>query len=252
MSENKFMKKYDVLYYDSDVNENIRMVPLMKIFGDVSAIHEEELAYEGIKYLKDHELSWIIYSYSIDIKKPIPYKSSINVETYLEGIKKFYACRVYKVYNEKNELVAEGKIIFLLIDLEKRRAVRIPKEYCELINMNDTGEVELKSTKVEKLIREDLESNIYVRRSDIDFNKHVNNTKYLEWTMEATPECILDEYSLISAKIKYEKEVRLGDDVNIICQWDEIEEGYKCLYKIVNNRLGEVSASIETIWKKEF
>ena len=195
MSENKFMKKYDVLYYDSDVNENIRMVPLMKIFGDVSAIHEEELAYEGIKYLKDHELSWIIYSYSIDIKKPIPYKSSINVETCLE---------------------------------------------------------ELKSTKVEKLIREDLESNISVRRSDIDFNKHVNNTKYLEWTMEATPECILDEYSLISAKIKYEKEVRLGDDVNIVCQWDEIEEGYKCLYKIVNNRLGEVSASIETIWKKEF
>ncbi|MDU4471954.1 MAG: thioesterase [Clostridium perfringens] len=118
MSENKFMKKYDVLYYDSDVNKNIRMVPLMKIFGDVSAIHEEELAYEGIKYLKDHELSWIIYSYSIDIKKPIPYKSSINVETYLEGIKKFYACRVYKVYNEKNELVAEGKIIFLLIDLD--------------------------------------------------------------------------------------------------------------------------------------
>ena len=223
MSENKFMKKYDVLYYDSDVNKNIRMVPLMKIFGDVSAIHEEELAYEGIKYLKDRELSWIIYSYSIDIKKPIPYKSSINVETYLEGIKKFYACRVYKVYNEKNELVAEGKIIFLLIDLEKRRAVR-----------------------------EDLESNISVRRSDIDFNKHVNNTKYLEWTMEATPECILDEYSLISAKIKYEKEVRLGDDVNIVCQWDEIEEGYKCLYKIVNNRLGEVSASIETIWKKEF
>ena len=109
------------------------------------------------KYLKDHELSWIIYSYSMDIKKPIPYKSSINVETYLEGIKKFYACRVYKVYNEKNELVSEGKIIFLLIDLEKRRAVRIPMEYCELINMSDTGEVELKSTKVEKSIREDLE-----------------------------------------------------------------------------------------------
>ena len=31
MSENKFMKKYDVLYYDSDVNKNIRMVPLMKM-----------------------------------------------------------------------------------------------------------------------------------------------------------------------------------------------------------------------------
>ena len=30
MSENKFMKKYDVLYYDSDVNKNIKMVPLMK------------------------------------------------------------------------------------------------------------------------------------------------------------------------------------------------------------------------------
>ena len=30
MSENKFMKKYDVLYYDSDVNKNIKMVPLFK------------------------------------------------------------------------------------------------------------------------------------------------------------------------------------------------------------------------------
>ena len=55
MSENKFMKKYDVLYYDSDVNKNIKMVPLMKIFGDVSAIHEEELVYEGINFLKDNK-----------------------------------------------------------------------------------------------------------------------------------------------------------------------------------------------------
>lgn len=252
MGKNNFFKTYDVLYYDSDVNENIKMVSLMKIFGDISSIHEEELAHEGIKYLKENKLSWIIYSYSIDIKKSIKYRSKIKVETYLEGIKKFYASRVYKIYDENNNFLAEGKIIFLLIDLEKRKAVRIPKEYCELINMSDCGEVELKSTKVEKLVREDLEALISVRRSDIDFNKHVNNTKYLEWTMEATPECILDDYSLISAKIKYEKEVRLGENVNIICQWDEIEEGYKCLYKIVNEASGENSASIETIWKKEF
>ena len=252
MGEKKFEKNYDVLYYDSDINNNIKMVSLMKIFGDISSIHEELIALEGIKYLKDNNLSWIIYSYSIDIKRPILYKSKIKVETYLDGIKKFYACRVYKVYDENNMLLAEGRIIFLLIDLERRRAVRIPKKYCELINMSDNGEVELKSTKIEKLIREDLESTIFVRRSDIDFNKHVNNTKYLEWTMECTPECILDEYSLVSAKIKYEKEVILKDEVNIICQWDEIQNGYKCIYKIINKRLGEVSASIETLWKKEF
>lgn len=252
MSENKFMKKYDVLYYDSDINKNLKLVPLMRIFGDISALHEEELAHDGVKYLKDLGLSWVIYSYSINVHKKIPYKSSVSVETYLEGIKKFYACRVYRVYNENNDFVAEGKIIFLLIDLKKRRAVRIPKEYCELINMGDNGSIELKSTKVEKLVREDLESNISVRRSDIDFNKHVNNTKYLEWVLEATPECILDEYSLISAKIKYEKEIRFGDCVKIICQWDEVEEGYKCLYKVLNDSQGEVSAFIETVWKKEF
>lgn len=252
MGEKKFEKNYDVLYYDSDVNNNIKMVSLMKIFGDIASIHEELIASEGIKYLKDNNLSWIIYSYSIDVKRPILYKSKIKVETYLDGIKKFYACRVYKVYDENNMLLAEGRIIFLLIDLERRRAVRIPKEYCELINMGDNGEVELKSTKIEKLIREDLEATIFVRRSDIDFNKHVNNTKYLEWTMECTPECILDEYSLVSAKIKYEKEVILKDEVNIICQWDEIQDGYKCIYKIINKKLGEVSASIETLWKKEF
>lgn len=252
MSENKFSKKYDVLYYDSDVNKNIKMVSLMKIFGDVSTAHEESLALEGMKYLQDHGLSWIIYSYSIDVKKPIEYKSSIKVETYLDGIKKFYACRVYKVYNEQEELIAEGRIIFLLIDLEKRRAVRIPKEYCELIKMPEGGEVELKSTKIDKIEREDLEAKVLVRRNDIDYNKHVNNTKYLEWVIEATPECILDDYSLIESKIKYEKEVRLGDEVKVLCQWDEIEDGYRCLYRIENCGEHETAALIETIWKKDF
>lgn len=252
MNENKFSKNYDVLYYDSDVNKNLKMVSLMKIFGDVSAIHEEELASEGVKYLKDQGLSWIIYSYSIDIKKPIEYRKSIKVETYLDGIKKFYASRIYKVYNEASELIAEGKIIFLLIDLEKRRAVRIPKEYCELINMVEGGEVELKSTKIDKIVREDLEAKVLVRRNDIDYNKHVNNTKYLEWVIEATPECILDDYSLIQSKIKYEKEVRFGDEVKVLCQWDEIEDGYRCLYRIEKCEEHETAALIETIWKKEF
>ena len=252
MNENKFSKSYDVLYYDSDINRNLKMVSLMKIFGDISALHEEALTSEGVKYLKDRGLSWIISSYLIDIKKPIKYRNSIKVETYLEGVKKFYASRVYKVYNEDLELIAEGKIIFLLIDLEKRKAVRIPKEYCELINMVDGGEVELKSIKIDKIVREDLESNILVRRNDIDYNKHVNNTKYLEWIIEATPECILDEYSLIQSKIKYEKEVRFGNKVKVVCQWDEIEEGYKCIYRIDKCEENETAATIEAIWKKEF
>ena len=86
MSENKFMKKYDVLYYDLDVNENIRMVRLIKNFWlCILQSMRKESAYEGIKYLKDHELSSIIYSYSIDIKKSQYHiKVSINVETYLK------------------------------------------------------------------------------------------------------------------------------------------------------------------------
>ena len=47
------------------------------------------VSYTHLDVQKRQESSWIIYSYLIDIKKPITYKSSINVETYLEGIKKF-------------------------------------------------------------------------------------------------------------------------------------------------------------------
>lgn len=241
-------KEYEVHYYDTNYRLECKMSSIINYFCDIGT-EQSELLGVGIDSLTEKRLAWVFYKYDIKVNRYPRYGEKIKVVTMAKSFKKFYASRAYEIYDSNNEKIVEGEGIFLLINIDKRRAVRIPDDQYEIYGVDIENCPDIKPTKLEKLTEVMYESNFKVRYGDIDSNMHVNNVKYIEWAVESLPLDIVLNYELKQLSVIFQKECRYGAEVSSTCQTKEIEEGIKILHKIEDSEGTELSVLV-TKWEK--
>ena len=129
----------------------------------------------------------------------------------------------------------EGSALFLLIDIVKRRAIKITDDQYKAYNVdkNSTTKKLIGSLeRLEKVKNKEYVSNFKVRYSDIDFNKHVNNVKYVQWFMDSIPQEIREEYELKEIDILFEHECYYNDEIKCVCEIHKNEDNLLVLSNI--------------------
>lgn len=224
-------KEYEVHYYETNYRLECKISSIINYFCDIGTKQSEELGV-GIDYLIEKRLAWVFYKYDIKVNRYPKYGEKIRVRTFAKSFKKFYASRGYEIYDENNNKIVEGEGIFLLINIDRRRAIRIPEDqYISYgIDIDDCPDINI--TKLEKLNKEMYKNNFKVRYGDIDSNMHVNNVRYVEWALESLPLDIVLNYELKELSVIFEKECRYGVEVIASCEVRENEEGLIILHKI--------------------
>ncbi len=62
--------------------------------------------------------------------------------------------------------------------------------------------------------------------SDLDYNGHVNNARYIEWIMDLFPLDFLYKYQLAEMDIKYEQEIKHGQKVILDFKFDKVDNTF--------------------------
>ena len=229
-----YEKMYEIHYYECDKNLNCTLESIMNFLGDVGNKHAESLNV-GMEYLTERNLTWVFYKYNIKINRYPKYEEKIKVKTVAEEFKKFYALRTNEIYDENNIKIVEGSALFLLIDIVKRRAVKITDDQYKAYNVDkgSTGKNLIgRLERLEKVKNNEYVSNFKVRYSDIDFNKHVNNVKYVQWFMDSVPQEIREEYELKEIDILFEHECYYNDEIKCVCEIHKNEDNLLVLSNI--------------------
>ena len=100
--------------------------------------------------------------------------------------------------------------------------------------------------KFAALGRVDAAARILVRRSDHDFNDHVNNVHYVEWALEAAPEAFRGKlpYGL---DIVFRQAAHAGDELESRV---EVADDATLRHAIVRPSDGTLLATAETKWER--
>ncbi|WP_040214721.1 acyl-[acyl-carrier-protein] thioesterase, partial [Clostridium polynesiense] len=249
MNKNSFVKEYEVRYYEVDYKQRLLPTALLNYFGDMAMAHSEKCGV-GLEYLKEKNLAWVLYKYDIEIFKYGILNEKIKITTEAYGFKKFYAYRNFYAENSRGEKIAEGKAVFLLINYERRRPVRIPEDFYAAYGAEGDIKEEIKLYKLQRLTDAAEERTFTVRYTDIDTNTHVNNVKYLDWLIEAVPLNIVKNSFLKNIKIDYLKECFYGDTIKSKAEIFNEENSTKIIHKIVNQEDKEITLA-ETYWVKK-
>lgn len=251
MNKQKFNKQFDVHYYEINKDAKATPIAMLNYLEECAVAHSESIGY-GIDKLKEQGIGWILKRWSVHIIKYPARNEKVIVETWPSKFERFYAHREYMIKDQSGEIIGRVSSLWILVSIEKKRPQRIPKQLGEAYGLDPIKAVEESFSELFWVGEPELVKEFQVRRSDIDTNNHVNNTKYVEWILECVPPEIYEDYNLSDLEVEYKKEIDYGFSITSNCR-RLVEDGgnCQCIHSIVNRDTGTELAAAKTMWNKK-
>jgi acyl-ACP thioesterase len=246
-----FTKKYEIHYYEVNSKLRCKLSSIVDFICDIGT-QQSELLGGGIEYCTKENCAWVFYKYDIKMHRYPMFGETISITTQPVGFKKFYGLRKYIIKDGKGDLIGEALALFFLIDIEKRRPMRIQQEQYDFYGVDGDVDYDISIDKMGKINKEECKyhKQFSIRYSDIDSNNHVNNVKYFEWAIEAIPLDVINNYTLKRIKVIFEKETTYGDVISSSVAIREIDENNLKSYHIITNNEGIEVTLLEADWQK--
>ncbi|MBU5426336.1 hypothetical protein KQI41_07900 [Tissierella pigra] len=243
----KYRKHFEIPYYESDKNGRLRQVSLLEYLGETSGEHTDYLGFNS-EDIKELNCAWMLNRWKVKVLRYPKVKEKIIIETWTSKMDRFYANREFKIYDEENNEIGRASTVWIFIDMNKKKPVRIPTILFEKVNLVEEINFEdFYDFKKTIDIKDTLD--FHVRKSDIDYNNHVNNTKYLSWVLETIPEDIYENCQLSEFELLYKKEAVYGNTIlagiNIL---NEKNHEKDFIHKIMDIDTNEIHALGMTRW----
>ncbi|MCQ4924265.1 thioesterase [Tissierella carlieri] len=244
----KYKKMFQIPYYDADKYRRATPIAILTYLGETSGAHTDHIGF-GVDKLQALNYGWMLNRWKVKIRRYPNVKENITIETWTSGVDKFYATREFIIYDEKAIEIGRASTVWIFLNMEKKRPIRVPAEFIKAINpVEEKTFDDFYDFKKEIEIEEYID--FHVRRSDIDYNNHVNNTKYLSWMLETIPEYIYENYMLEEFEILYKKETTYGNTIlsgsNEVNKTDDL---YKYFHNILDKDNKENHSMGVTKWK---
>jgi acyl-ACP thioesterase len=200
-------------FTDVDPSGRITLFSLFDYFQKASIKHAEMLGV-GREYLKARVQVWVLSRMSVIIERRPALDEKCVLNTWPRSFEKLFAIRDYDIKDTHGNILVRGRSGWLLLDIEKRRPLRPRESGVELplnegLDSLDFAPPGLNSPQQAEKAGE--RKTVY---SDIDFNAHVNNARYIQWLQDFLPAGTLENADSIRLDINYLNELKQGDIVS--------------------------------------
>lgn len=245
----EYIENITVPYFNCDKNGKIKPVSLLEYLVETSSLHSQTLGL-GFNELISKDYNWILSRWKLKIDSYPGAREKIKVKTWISGFDKFYANREFNVYDEYNNLIVRASTLWIFIDMKRKRPIRIPSELYGTINLlNDKNFDDF--YKFDNNLESEQSIDFKVRKTDIDYNNHVNNAKYINWLLESIPIDVDENYTLKEIDIYYKKEIKLNRTIESkINSGNKVGDKIEYIHEIFNKDIGEMATKGRTVWEK--
>jgi len=206
--------KFIITSADTDMEARLRLSAIINILIQSASQSAESLGF-GYKNLKKHKLFWVLSRLSIEILETVKWNDEIIVETWPKDINGILYLRDFFLRNRNKTTIAKATTGWLAIDLESKRPKRVAEENRELfISLKDKFAIKDPPEKLSPLNSGDkfeINSNYF----DIDLNKHVTSTRYIDWMMDTFPIDFHKHNYPEKLSVNYVKETLPGQKISI-------------------------------------
>lgn len=197
-----------------EVGTDLRITPLAlgNLMQDAADEHAHKLKV-GIQDLIERKLAWMISGLTLRIHRHAGMHERIRIATWPAGFNRYFAYRRFHVFDAQDQLIAETGTSWIVYDFGNGVIANMPEDIRALKLPQGLDCSPTCQAKVPELKEWRQETLFPVRRSDLDFNRHVNSAVYCQWSAETTPAEIMEEHQLSLLEIRYKAECAYGEIV---------------------------------------
>lgn len=246
----KYSKTFEIPFYDTDKHGNVTPLSLLAYLGETSGEHTNKIGF-GYNQLMELNYAWMLNRWKVKIDRYPKAKEKIIIETWTSSVDRFYATREFIIYDKDKSELGRASTLWIFIDMKRKRPIRIPNDFIELVSPVEEKLFEdFYKFKKNYCIEDYLD--FHIRRSDIDYNNHVNNKKYLSWMLETIPQDIYENYILKEFEILYKREILYGNTI-LAGSKEKNESEYKrdFIHGIIDKDDNDSHALGWTRWEEE-
>jgi len=164
-------------------------------------------------------LTWVVTNYEITINRMPTDNEKLTITTEAKAYNKFFTYREFQVLDEKGNLLVTLETTFALMKLADRKLGSLTAELLEPFEAEKVNTIK-RAPKIPKLTAP-ISKSYEVRYSDLDANQHVNNTKYLEWSMDTLGMDFLTSHNITYIHVRFVKEISYGQVVECLADIGE-------------------------------
>lgn len=187
---------------------------------DVAVQHANSLNI-GYARLKSIGALWVLSRITVAMHRMPHIEENYTIVTWIESFQRMFSHRNFVIYADNGEQLGFARTLWVAIDEQTRR----PADLSGLISDEDILSERDCPIPVPAKLRDFKEApdmeHYRFQATDIDFNRHVNSTRYIElilnqWSLE-----FHDRYKIVYFDINYRNEAHFGERVTICLQRDE-------------------------------
>ena len=244
----QYESNYRVRAYEIDSRQRMTMPALSRLMQEAALQNVIEV---GMSFwdLEPYQVSWVLNRQQIHIKRMPKMNERIRVHTTPAGFLRLFTLRDYRVYAESGELIAHSPSVWLLMNTETRGLASRPP-FLEAFSARMPPREQCFARPKGKIPapRQPEFTNYYrVHWHDLDFNKHLNNTLYIQWMLDPIPAEVLSQHNLTFFDINYRAECQLHDELRSEVQ--QVAAG-EYLHSITRLSDEKMLANARTIWER--
>ena len=208
----KFVKNYETMWHDTDAHRLTRPSALLVYMQETSNLH---VASAGLTLdqLRDQKgLAFILSKIRIDIHRRPAAFEKISVETWTVEPKGFSSVRCFRILSG-DELLAECESLWALVDIKDKKLRRFDETGYLFENEDGLYLKAAVRTRAPSALSFEKIAERPILYSDLDYNMHMNNTRY--------PDMLCDYMSLeevdriLGITLSYLKEAAYGRTVSV-------------------------------------
>lgn len=212
-------KLYEIQFHEVDCLNRLKETVLLNFLQDIAAVDAETIGV-GYSKIRDKNIGWFLTKYDIKIFEPITDCKKIKIKSWSEGAIRINCFRDFDIYNSENKKIGEATSCWLLNDLATGKIIP-PSEIFDVFATPDKSQLRSNFPKIPPIKNIDYQGEHIALFSELDVNRHVNNSIYLTWANDILPLDILMSTRIAELEIQYKKQVKCGEKIIITAEHDK-------------------------------
>ena len=208
-----YQKSFIVSNNDVDKYFRLKIPAIFRYFQDVALLATESKGVDSISLSKKN-IDWVITRMSVQVKRLPKCDEEITVCTHPGKDMAMLYPRYFYIMDAKGEIIVSSSSIWALIDNSTRKVIVDRDVIAKLPPETYDCQPDLP----EKIIAPENERFIEKRTihySDLDFNSHMNNVRYVELLMDTHDSEFYDSHRLSSITLNYMRECKEKEAIEV-------------------------------------
>jgi acyl-ACP thioesterase len=240
-------ESFTVRVFETGANGTLAVRGLCDFLQEAAGNHARALGV-SVEELLRKDLTWVLSRLRMQVHRLPVNGQQVTVRTWPSGIDRLFAFRDFTVSDAQGRTTCSAVSAWLILDTRSRRPVRVQG----IFNSPDTRNIPRAfAADLEKLpgcAEAENEISLSVRWSDLDVNRHVNNSRYAEWVVEGVAGVAREPGVLTRLDIDFLAETQHPGTVRVRARHDTSDPS-RVAHTITRAEDGVEVARARTEWK---